>query len=779
MGMRAYLLLFFTLFYVSFSTLPPHQCYEGLCSQKTGYYSAVRGRTELLLPWLAEEANSAHKVCLELEIGLLCEYDQYLRFSVPANLSYTVVRATAVVTLHNQTEVRHASEDFYIVPLRGEQSYSTEAPAMTHAIQPYSLLLSDKFYVELKSSEAVAHQTSAHLTLKVETIMEQTLVASSTYIESPTKIEPGTWFLSLSPQGGGTVYPTFYHMDFVLSREDLASQRFFPAKRYIEGGFDTVSSSSLASLAKSAHVCIWGSNTMDGQKQIWLRQMALLAPRLRFSYVMQRSADSDEVSVSPSTGEFVASSRSAVEVSLDALLKQHQAVPGAISVFISPLSGVEVLSSELDIAADDGDTCAGRSQERVFEYMHRRMQRARLAASGKSPDEVVATISPSWVRNVYRRLVSFTQPLECDVVVYGNTRGYNADVLIADVASLLSVPTVAELLNLFVHADTAPDVLVGPSAYSVRHESVAYLRSDFSMHPGLGSSVEGGSSITEMLATGLHNSCSQKLPSWGVGETGVAEALLEEGSRLRLERWDCGPLTAVIPPSVDSQHFSPRPRTAFREANAPVTVAFVGRIAVEKNIGLFVLAAHALVQSLLPREKAVNFLVVGAGALQANVEELVRRLHIAHLFRFTGWVARSDLPTVLSAVDIVVNPSIRGWSETFCIANIEVMSMSIPLVTLAVGGVGQYVRPSEQTMRADNATLFSIGDNALIVHEASPSAIGEAVKLLVQDVALRSRLGAAGRETVVNFFREEQQMARYAELYNTLAEAGRNHRKSL
>jgi glycosyltransferase involved in cell wall biosynthesis len=142
-------------------------------------------------------------------------------------------------------------------------------------------------------------------------------------------------------------------------------------------------------------------------------------------------------------------------------------------------------------------------------------------------------------------------------------------------------------------------------------------------------------------------------------------------------------------------------------------VAFVGRIAVEKNIGLFVLAAHALVQSLLPREKAVNFLVVGAGALQANVEELVRRLHIAHLFRFTGWVARSDLPTVLSAVDIVVNPSIRGWSETFCIANIEVMSMSIPLVTLAVGGVGQYVRPSEQTMRADNATLFSIGDNEI------------------------------------------------------------------
>jgi len=762
--------------FFSASALLPHQCYEGLCSQKTGYYSALRGRTELFLPWLAEAANTARQTCLELaEIGLFCDYDQYLCFSVPANLSYSVVSATMVVTLQNQSVVRYAAEEFYIVPLQGEQSYSREVPAMTHANQPYSLLLTDKFYVELLSSEAVAQQ-STHLAFKVKTIMEQTLAASSTYIESPTKIEPGTWFLSLSPMGGGSVYPTFYHMEFVLGRDDLASQRFFPVKRYMEADADTGNSAFSAPLAKSAHVCIWGSNTMDGQKQIWLRQMALLAPSLRFSYVMQRSADSDEVSVSPSTGEFVASSHSAVEVSLDALLKQQQAVPGALSVFISPLSGVEVLSSELEIAADDGDTCSGCSQERVFEYMHRRMQRARLDAIGKSPDEVVAAISPSWVRNVYRRLVSFTQPLECDVVVYGNTRGYNADVLIADVASLLSVPTVAELLNLFVHADTAPDVLVGPSAYAVRHESVAYLRSNFSTHPDLGSSVEGGSSITEMLVTGLHNSCSQKLKSWGVGETGVSEALLEEGSRLRLERWECGPLTAVIPPSVDSQHFSPRRRPDVREANAPVTVAFVGRIAVEKNIGLFVLAAHALVKSLLPRGEAVKFLVVGAGALQASVEELVQRLRIAHLFRFAGWVARSDLPAVLSAVDIVVNPSIRGWSETFCIANIEVMSMSIPLVTLAVGGVGQYVRPSEQTVRADNATLFSIGDNALIVHEASPAALAEGVKLLVQDVGLRLRLGAAGRETVVQYFREEQQMARYAELYNILAKAGRKSR---
>jgi glycosyltransferase involved in cell wall biosynthesis len=49
------------------------------------------------------------------------------------------------------------------------------------------------------------------------------------------------------------------------------------------------------------------------------------------------------------------------------------------------------------------------------------------------------------------------------------------------------------------------------------------------------------------------------------------------------------------------------------------------------------------------------------------------------------WVDKA-LPNVIAGFDIVVNPSIRAWSETFCIANIEVMSMEVPIVTFAVGG---------------------------------------------------------------------------------------------
>jgi glycosyltransferase involved in cell wall biosynthesis len=52
---------------------------------------------------------------------------------------------------------------------------------------------------------------------------------------------------------------------------------------------------------------------------------------------------------------------------------------------------------------------------------------------------------------------------------------------------------------------------------------------------------------------------------------------------------------------------------------------------------------------------------------------------------YLGWLGE-ELPSALRGMDIIVNPSLRAWSETFCISNIEAMAMKIPLVTFAVGG---------------------------------------------------------------------------------------------
>lgn len=129
----------------------------------------------------------------------------------------------------------------------------------------------------------------------------------------------------------------------------------------------------------------------------------------------------------------------------------------------------------------------------------------------------------------------------------------------------------------------------------------------------------------------------------------------------------------------------------------------------EKNPGLFLKAAA----DLLKENPYARFIIIGDGPLRKGLEDLAQRLHISWAVLFTGWVGTEPstpsvqeqqqtttdnnkepspsrvtrtLPEILMQLDVVVNPSLRGWSETFCIANIEVMAMEVPLVTFAVGG---------------------------------------------------------------------------------------------
>lgn len=89
---------------------------------------------------------------------------------------------------------------------------------------------------------------------------------------------------------------------------------------------------------------------------------------------------------------------------------------------------------------------------------------------------------------------------------------------------------------------------------------------------------------------------------------------------------------------------------------------------------------------VLQRYPFARFRFIGEGAIKQDLMALAFRLGIEYAVEFIGWVSTDELPRYLADLDILVNPSLRGWSETFCISNIEAMSMELPLVTFAVGG---------------------------------------------------------------------------------------------
>ena len=151
--------------------------------------------------------------------------------------------------------------------------------------------------------------------------------------------------------------------------------------------------------------------------------------------------------------------------------------------------------------------------------------------------------------------------------------------------------------------------------------------------------------------------------------------------------------------------------------------------------------------------------------LRPYIMALCHKLQIAHAFAFPGWVSYHLLPAALLGVDVMVNPSVRDWSETFCIANIEAMAMLIPLVTFAVGGVGQYVEAplgSEEEGRD-----FALGGNAVVVSRPHPTALRDAMEFRVMHAAEREAMAQRALERVQRHFSLEIQMRKYREFYLT------------
>lgn len=123
---------------------------------------------------------------------------------------------------------------------------------------------------------------------------------------------------------------------------------------------------------------------------------------------------------------------------------------------------------------------------------------------------------------------------------------------------------------------------------------------------------------------------------------------------------------------------------------------------IEKSPGLFLQAAFELLK-LYP---FARFTIIGSGLLMESLQELAIRLQISWSVYFTGWIG-DQLSDVLSSVDIVLHPFL--WPETFCISNIEVMSMEIPLITFAVGGkiIVTYVEHALMWDRITSALLYT------------------------------------------------------------------------
>lgn len=193
----------------------------------------------------------------------------------------------------------------------------------------------------------------------------------------------------------------------------------------------------------------------------------------------------------------------------------------------------------------------------------------------------------------------------------------------------------------------------------------------------------------------------------------MAQVLRDEGMNKDIRIWSRG---------IDSQLFHPAKRDeSWRAAHgigpADVVVAFVGRLVLEKGLGVF---ADALARC---RAQGVNpkVLVVGDGPERSWFAE---RMPGAV---FTGFLQGADLARAYACSDIFFNPS---TTETFGNVTLEAMAAGLPTICAQATG---------------SMSLVSHGVTGYLCASHDTAEYADCLVRLTGDAGLRRGLGAAAR----------------------------------
>lgn len=188
------------------------------------------------------------------------------------------------------------------------------------------------------------------------------------------------------------------------------------------------------------------------------------------------------------------------------------------------------------------------------------------------------------------------------------------------------------------------------------------------------------------------------------------------------------------------------------EPDGPPVVLLASRMLWDKGVGEFVEAAQALRKGY----PSVRFVLAGIGddSNPASIPDAQLEQWNSH--GDIEWVGKcDDMPTLFARCHFVCLPTYYG--EGIPKVLIEAASCGRPIVATDAPGCREIVRH---------------GENGLLVPIRNVSALADAIRTLLDDPQLRSRMGAAGREIARKEFTIEAVTKSTLELYETMLQRG-------
>jgi glycosyltransferase involved in cell wall biosynthesis len=183
----------------------------------------------------------------------------------------------------------------------------------------------------------------------------------------------------------------------------------------------------------------------------------------------------------------------------------------------------------------------------------------------------------------------------------------------------------------------------------------------------------------------------------------------------------------VVPVGVDHEVFRPYSDVVKKPGRLMVTSS--------SDVPLKGLVPLLEAVAKLRVERDIDLVVIGSPRPRGRVATTLERLNLTDIVTTITGVSDEELARLYGEAEVAVVPSLY---EGFSLPAIEAMACGVPVVATTGGALPEVVGTSEET--------------GLLVEPNDPEALVAAIGRLLDDVALRDRLGAAGRQRVMERF---------------------------
>ena len=189
----------------------------------------------------------------------------------------------------------------------------------------------------------------------------------------------------------------------------------------------------------------------------------------------------------------------------------------------------------------------------------------------------------------------------------------------------------------------------------------------------------------------------------------------------------------VVRSAPQIEKFAIEPPDPAHKNGAAILMGYIGVIGQQEGMDLLVLAAEHLIHTLGKTD--VHFAIIGFGSHLDEVKRDVAARGLDAYFTFYGGLYGPEMLAVLNSIDIGVSPDPRNPMNDISTMNkvMEYMTLEKPVVQFDL---------TEGRVSAGEASLYARAND--------PVDFAQQIARLIEDPALRARMGKLGRARVLD-----------------------------